>query len=131
MPETPQDRGREWERIGAKIVGGKLIQGSGNLFYARGDVRGLELVWSFKHADHLRSPVNNAVIVDARTMALGPTGTNHGALDIIAYRLGNGVMRADLDLRELVALLQAPPELIPASPQDNLRHTARTPPHMR
>lgn len=131
MPETPQDLGREWERVGARIVGGRLVPGSGNAFYARGDVRGLELVWSFKHTIHLSSPVTNAVIADARSMALGPHGTNHGALDIIAYKLGNGVMRADLDLRELVALLKAPPELIPADKQDNLRHTARTPPHMR
>jgi hypothetical protein len=126
MTETPQDRGRDWEREGAR-----LVKGSGNLFYARGDVRGRELVWSFKHTDSARSPVDHFVIVDARSMALGPTGTNHGALDIIAYQLGNGMRRADLDLAELVALLQAPPELIPATKQDNLRHTARTPPHLR
>lgn len=131
MSETPQDRGREWERNLARIVGAQLVKGSGNTFYARGDVRGREIIWSAKHTDHLSSPVNNAVIADARSMALGPTGTNHGALDIVAYQIGNGVMRADLDLRELVEMLKAPPELIPASSQDNLRYTARTPPYQR
>jgi hypothetical protein len=131
VSESAQDRGRVWEREGARLVGGQLVKGSGNRFYARGDVRGRELVWSFKATDHLSSPVNNAVIADALSMALGPHGTNFGALDVIAYKLGNGTTRVDLDLMEFVAILKAPPELIPATAQENLRHTARTLPHER
>lgn len=129
---TPQQLGREWEREGAGIVGGKLVKGSGNLYYARGDVKsGGEIIWSFKHTIHQRSPVDLDVIADARSMALGPHGTNFGAVDLIAYKLGDGTMRADLDLMQLLAWIRQPPELIAPTKQDVLRHTARTPPYMR
>jgi hypothetical protein len=129
---TPQELGRQWERDGVKIVGGSLVKGSGNAYYARGDLKnGGEIVWSFKYASHMTSPVNGPVIEDARTMALGPTGTNFGAVDVIAYKLGDGTMRADLDLMQLIAWIKEPPTIVAATPQDNLRHTARTPSILR
>lgn len=130
MPETPQEQGRRWEREGMKLVGGRLMPGSGNQAYALGDGRtGAEIVWSFKHTIHGRSPVDASVIEDARHMALDSGST--GMADVIAYKLGNGMQRADLDLMQLLAWIAKPPEIVPATSNAAVHQTAKTPPFMR
>jgi hypothetical protein len=131
MP-SPQDLGREWEKELVQLVGGRLVHGSGNRCYARGDLKnGGEIVWSAKHTIHRRSPVDLDVIEDARSMALGPHGTNFGAIDVIAYKMAGDTMRADLDLMNLLAWIREPPQIVAPTSQDNIRNTARTPPHLR
>ncbi len=132
MSETPQEAGRRWERELAMIVGGKLQPGSGNAYYARGDLaNGGAIIWSAKATIHNSFSVSRAVIDDARTMALGPGSASSDVVDVLAYRLGDGTMRADLDLMQLVAWIAAPPEIVPASSMDGTRKAARTPSLLR
>lgn len=125
---TPQDRGRQWEKDGAKLVGGRLVKGSGNSFHARGDVKnGGQIVWSFKHTIHNSFSVTRDIIEDARSMALGPMAADSSIIDVLAYKMGDGTMRGDLDLMTLIAWIAQPPEILPATKTDSIRATARTP----
>jgi hypothetical protein len=82
MSETPQEAGRRWERELAMIVGGKLQPGSGNAYYARGDLaNGGAIIWSAKATIHNSFSVSRAVIDDARTMALGPGSASSDVVD--------------------------------------------------
>lgn len=128
---TPQEMGMDWERELARLVGGRIQPGSGNLIQARGDVSGDGLLWTAKHTIHLSSPVTKAAIEDARTMASGPSLASMGAEVVFGYQLGDGTMRADLSLLQLIAWLREPPALIAATKQDSIRHTARTPSALR
>lgn len=128
---TPQEKGYEWEREGARLVGGQLQRGSGNRCYARLDVSGYEILWSFKHTEHASFRVSREIIDEARMATNGPEGIKPNTIDIIAYKLGDGTMRGDLDLMQLIAWIREPPALIPATRQDQLRATAKRPPYLR
>lgn len=131
MPKTPQELGYEWEHELARLVGGRVQKGSGNLIIARGDVAGrAALLWSAKFSTHLSSPVTKVAIEDAKTMASGPeVGIAHDV--VFGYKLGDGTMRADLDLLQLIEWLREPPSIIPATKQDAIRATARRPTMLR
>lgn len=131
MSQTPQDRGREWEHELARLVGGRVQVGSGNQVHIPLDVAGNTIIWSAKHTDALSFRISKAVIEEARMSVIGPAAGSQGRIDIIGYKLGDGTMRADLDLLELIAWLREPPQLLPATQQERLRHTARTPTLLR
>lgn len=131
VPETPQDRGRQWEHDLVGLVGGKVQRGSGNRVYARLDVDGRDVLWSAKHTDHLSWSLSRAVFDDARSAVLGPTSIKPDLTTIIATKLGDGTMIASLDLLELIAWIRKPPALIEPTREDAIKATAKVPPFMR
>lgn len=129
--KTPQDLGREWESELARLVGGKVQKGSGNQVHIPLDVAGHTIIWSAKHTTHASFSISKRIIDEARMSVLGPAAGALDRIDIIGYKLGDGTMRADLDLMEMIAWIREPPQLIPASKTDNIRATARVPSILR
>jgi hypothetical protein len=124
---TPQEEGYAWERQGAADLGAQLQVGSGNRSYAPLDAAGYELLVSFKYTGAIRSPIDKQAIEEARAAVLGARSASPGRIDIIGYKLGDGTRRADLDWMQFIAWIKEPPTLVPATKQENLRHSARLP----
>lgn len=127
MPKTPQELGYEWEQDLARLVGGRVQKGSGSQVHIPLDVAGHTIIWSAKHTIHNSFSVSKKIIDEARLSVQGPAAASLDRIDILAYKMGDGTMRADLDLLQMLAWIREPPALIPASKQDQIRATARTP----
>lgn len=128
---TPQEKGAEWEIELARLVGGRRTTGSGNRSWAVCDINSGLLVIEAKHTDAESFRVTPAILDDIARQALGPSAGS-AASGILAIRVGAQKRRlAVVDLDELAGWLRAPPGLISATPNDELRARARTPSLLR
>lgn len=132
--ETAADRGRAWDYELARRIGGTRQKGSGNTVYAKLDARGQDVVVSGKHTDAASLRLTPEMIDEARRAVLGPESASAGTDSFIAVHFGpnlKGPALAVIDLDLLLRWISAPPEIVPASKQDSLRHTASVPPFLR
>lgn len=129
--KTPQELGYEWDRELARIIQGQAHKGSGNRFYQKLDASGHELVVSGKHTTHASFSITDADLDEVVRGAYGPEAIKPDVIPILAVKLGTGRMVAALDLMQLIAWIAAPPELIPATKQDQVRATVKVPPYLR
>ncbi len=128
---TPQDRGRAWEREVAELVGGKLQPGSGNRVEAQLDVRGGLLLIEAKHTDAASFSLSTKVWDAVREASTGSSTASY-AQTILALRLGaSGHRLGVVDLDDLLSWIRQPPALLPATPSSELRRLARTPTILR
>lgn len=136
MPETAQDRGRQWDYELAGLIGGTRQRGSGNRPYAKLDAGNGQLVVSGKHVDGDSVRLTRGMIDEAVRAVLGPEAPHYGSQSFVAVHFGLDVTSIAgavgiVDLGQLLTWIKAPPALIQATPQESLRATARTPPLFR
>ncbi len=129
---TVQKLAAEWEAEVAALVGGQTTPGSGNRMQARGDVGAFRLAVECKDTKHDSFQVTGDMLDEIASIA----GTDADALAVLAVRMraetgGRARRLAVIDLDALVDVLRAPPNLVPAAPQEQIRATARTPTLLR
>lgn len=78
------DIGSWWEQEFARRVGGELIPGSGNKWYAKLDAKDAKLLWSCKATDFKTYPVTKADLDEARRAVLAPGGIGPDYLPALA-----------------------------------------------
>jgi hypothetical protein len=128
---TSQEKGADWEEVVAKLVDGKRTVGSGNRSWSVLDVNSGLLVIEAKHTNAESFRVTPQILDDIARQALGPSAGSM-ASGVLAIRVGEQKRRlAVVDLDELVGWLRSPPELLPATPNERLRATARVPSLLR
>lgn len=125
---TPQESGREWERIWAEKIGGKVVPGSGNQWYAKLDVRGQSITWSNKWTGNKSFSITDQMLKEIRqaTLAAGGNGSI-GAMAVRIESVGDVVVMPADDFLEL---MKSKP-IIQAEKADNRRATARVPQLLR
>lgn len=128
---TPQELGFQWDYDLAKLVQGERHVGSGNRAYQRLDASGHTLILSGKHTIHRSFSIAENDLDEMVRATLGPEAATGGVIPILATKFGSGRMIATLDLLQLLEWIRQPPELVPASKQDGIRRTARTPSFLR
>lgn len=128
---TPQEKGAEWENEVASLTGGKRTTGSGNRAWSVCDINSGLVVIEAKHTDAESFRVTETILDDIARQALGPSAGS-AASGVLAVRVGERKRRlAVVDLDELVGWLREPPALLPSTPQDRLRASARVPSLLR
>lgn len=127
---TPQDRGREWEREVARLVGGRLQPGSGNRVEAQLDVSGGLVLVECKATDAQSFSLTTKVWYAVREASTGSSSASH-VQAMLAVRLGDGTRLGVVDLDDLVSWIREPPALLPATASSELRRLARTPTLLR
>jgi hypothetical protein len=129
------DRGRDWDYEVARRTGGRRQPGSGNREYAQLDSRtGLLLVeGKLTEAESIR--LSPDMLDQARSAVVGPEAMQGGYEYVIALHVGRGPLDgpalAVLDLDLLIEWIKAPPAIVQATRQDELRATARRPSLLR
>lgn len=131
MSKTPQQLGYEWDHELGRLVQGTSHIGSGNRVYQKLDASGHTLILSGKYVDSASFSIKETDLDEMLRATVGPEGHMGGLVPILAAKFKSGRVIGTLDLLQLLAWLKQPPELIPATKQDAIRHTARTPPHLR
>lgn len=133
-----QDLGRAWDYEVARRSGGRRRPGSGNRLVSQLDSRtGLLLIeGKLTTADSIR--LTPAMLEQARSATIGPEAMQGGYESVLALKMGvrsaadlPGPALAVLDLDLLLSWIKAPPEIVPATRQESLRATARTPSVLR
>ncbi len=128
---SAQDRGREFEREVAELVGGKLQPGSGNRVEAQLDVSGGLILIETKHTDAASFSITSKIWDAVREASSGSSSATY-SMTMLAVRLGaTGHRLGVVDLALLADWLRAPPELLPSAPGSELRRLARTPTLLR
>ncbi len=128
---SAQNRGREWEREVAALVGGKLQPGSGNRVEAQLDVSSGLLLCECKHTDAASFSLSSKVWDAVREASSGSSSATY-AQTMLAVRLGaTGHRLGVVDLDTLVEWLRQPPALLSATQNSELRRLARTPTLLR
>lgn len=128
MPKTPQDQGRQYERDFAEKLGGKVVVGSGNQWFAKLDVGDRTILWSLKHTgkDFLR--VTRKILGEAITEAtkIGSKGAIPGvAVDIAGEDFV--ILRAD----DFVALFEDGQYAVPMTSSRQKMARAKIPEALR
>lgn len=129
MPDpTPQELGYQWDADLAKLIQGERHIGSGNRPYQKLDASGHTLIFSGKHTIHESFSIKQADLDETLRAALGPEAARPGLIPILAAKFGSSQRTiAVMDLLQLLDWIKSPPELLPATKQEALRRTARTP----
>lgn len=128
---TPQEKGAQWEREVASLTGGRQTTGSGNRSWSILDINAGLLAIEAKHTDAESFRVTETILDDIARQALGPSAGSM-ASGVLAVRVGTRQRRlAVVDLDEFVSWIRTPPALLPATPNERLRATARRPSLLR
>lgn len=84
--ETPQSKGRQFEKDLADEFGLKLVPGSGSVWHSKLDLQGYGARWSLKYTDGSMFPLNYAILKEAHEACYSPGGD--GSIPIWAVRMG-------------------------------------------
>lgn len=125
MSLTPQQEGRAWEEEFSELVGGKVVQGSGNQWHSKLDVRGKSILWSCKWTGDDGKRITPALLQEAIDAVDAPGGVGLGSMPGLAIRMREFsviVLRVD----DFVELMTQPPAIASVK-ADNKRATARVP----
>jgi hypothetical protein len=88
MPETPQEAGRRFEAEWTALIGGDLVPGSGNQWFAKLDVEGGSIVYSLKATvDDTYDERELAIaLAEAEAYITSPGGPGGVCVAALAYR---------------------------------------------
>lgn len=122
------DRARELEEHVARLVGGHLQPGSGSGMTAKLDVASGTILWECKDTAAESFRVTAGLLDTVRAASTGSGVADGSIVPVLAVRVGaERRTYAVVDLDVLVGWLREPPALLPATPRERLRETARTP----
>lgn len=131
MSKTPQELGFEFDYELARLIQGVRHVGSGNQAFQRLDASGHTLIFSGKYTSHASFSIKESDLDETLRAAIGPEAASTGLIPILATKFASGRIIATLDLLQLLDWIKSPPDLLPATKQENLRRTARTPAILR
>lgn len=83
----PQDIGGKWEADFAKRIGGELVPGSGNKWYATQDVGGQSFLWQLKSTSKESLRVTADMLFDVIRSVIAPGGKGGDYMPGVALRL--------------------------------------------
>lgn len=130
-----QRKGYEFDAELADLFGGTKHKGSGNRPYCKLDASAasgdVAVVISGKYVDAESGRLKEDDLDEALRATVGPEAASAGVVPILATKFKSGRMVATLDLQTLIEWLTAPPQLVEATKQDEIRATARTPSFLR
>lgn len=113
MSLTPQQEGRLWEKVLAKVLGAKPQPGSGNGPLKKLDIEGTEFLASCKWTEKASLSLSDTTLREAESATHGISGT--GAIPIHFSRVeGSDGERiyATLDIDDLLTLFQEEIKLV-------------------
>lgn len=113
------------------MIGGTCHPGSGNRIGWALDTSGHTIVVSGKYVDAKSFQVLETDLDEMLRATVGPEAVRSGTTPVLAARYRSGRSVAVMDLLQLVEWIRRPPELLPSSRNEAVRHTARVPPHLR
>jgi hypothetical protein len=129
---TTHQLAAQWESEIARDLGGRRQPGSGNKIQAKLDVRAGLLIVEAKDTSSESFRVTSTLLDDILSAAQGPSGVDPSITPLLAVRMGASKTHLGVvDWDTLVSWLRSPPNLIPATAQEQLRATARTPTLLR
>lgn len=122
------DRAREFELHVAALTGGTLQPGSGSGMLCKLDVSSGTILWEAKDTAAESFRVTTNLLDTVRAASTGSGAADGSITPVLAVRVGSERRTyAVVDLETLVGWLREPPALLPATPRERLRETARTP----
>ncbi len=135
MDREAIEAGRDFERDFAKRIGGQLVPGSGNKWFAKLDVANVGvLLWSLKHTDLTTFPLSQSIIDEAVT-AITDVSSGEGGSIIpgIAVEIGKkNPLRVCILLEDdLLTMFQEQIKLGRETRGEAIRRKARVPQLLR
>lgn len=114
---SKQDIGKEWEKTLATRLGGRVVPGSGNQWYAKLDVRSHSFLWSCKATAANSFRLTKDHIYEAVRAVIGPGGSGGKTIPGIALKI-QGEELVVLLLSDLLELLQEDVKFVPLTKKE-------------
>lgn len=97
--------GLKYEKDFARKIGGKIVPGSGNKWYAKLDVRSSSIIWSCKYTSKVSFSLTKDILYEAWRAAIGPGGS--GTIPALAINIESADEEVVvLRLSDFLSLLQ-------------------------
>lgn len=128
--ESPQKRGRRFEKFWAALFGVKPVKGSGALWYAKLDVSDASILWSCKHTEDKSFRVSKELMSEAEEAVLGQGGVGGETIPGIATSV-DGEVFVTLRAEDFLRLFQTEGKWIPRSKGEEKRARSRIPSLLR
>lgn len=128
--KTPQEKGRDFEKVIAKKVGGKLQPGSGNTPLKKLDISGSSFIVSCKWTEKQSLTLDRHTLREAERHSHGPGSIDAVPIHISRVAAGEGASErvyATLDLEDLISLLQERTKLFKEDKTSQKYREAETP----
>jgi hypothetical protein len=127
----PHEIGREFEEAWSKRVGGKLVPGSGNKWWAKMDVGDAEFLWSCKATTNNGFRITQELVDEVVEAVFAPGGRG-SSTPALALRVGTPaydlvVLRAD----DFERIVQQEVKYVRQSNEDSKRQRAAVPELLR